>query len=80
MNIPLVIVGVGSLVVGALLTAFPKFIGVRFNRINRSVWERHQDDLPGQIKREIGNTFPAFTPDFDDAKAPAKFRILGIIF
>jgi hypothetical protein len=81
MNPAFLIVGSLSFAVGALCVAFPKFLGVNFNRLSRSIWERHQDDLPGQIKREIGNAFPAITPDFnDDARSSRTFRILGIVF
>lgn len=81
MNPAFLIGGILSFVVGALCVAFPKFLGANFNRLSRSTWERHQDDLPGQIKREIGNAFPAITPDFnDDARSSRIFRFLGIVF
>jgi hypothetical protein len=71
-----IISGVGSLAIGALLIAFRKFIGAWLNRMNRSVRQRHQDDLTGQNKWLIGNAFTVSTSDF----APGKFRLLGIVF
>ena len=80
MSAPEIYGGSGSIVVGVLFVAFPKFIGVGFNRIGRSIWKRHEDDLAGKVRREMRRQFPAFSPDDDDAKVPKTIRFLGVVF
>jgi hypothetical protein len=80
MSAPGLYFGIVSLVVGALFVAFPRLIGVGINRIGRSIWQRHENDLFGKMRRGMRKTFPAFSPDYDDAKVPRVCRILGVVF
>jgi hypothetical protein len=84
MSAPELYGGIGSLVIGLLFVVFPKPIGVGFTRIGKSIWERHEkkcgDDLITKMRRETRKAFPAFSPDYDEAKAPKTFRLLGIVF
>jgi len=72
--------GIGSLVVGLLFVIFPKPIGVGFCRIGKFVWKGHEDDLAGKLRQEMKKAFPAFSPDYDEAKAPKRTRFLGVVF
>ena len=80
MSVPELYGGIGSLVIGALFGSFPRFIGVRFNRLGRSIWRRHEDDVFGRTRQEMRKALPAFSPDYDEAKAPKIFRFVGIVF
>jgi hypothetical protein len=81
MSAPELYGGIGSLVVGLLFVAFPKPIGVGFSRIGKAIGKRHEDDpVVGQMRKEMRKAFPAFSPDYDETKAPKIFRLLGVVF
>ena len=72
--------GIGSLVVGLLFVIFPKPIGIGFCRFGQFTWKGHENDWAGKIRQEMRKTFPAFSPDYDETKAPKIFRLLGVAF
>ena len=68
--------GIGSLVVGLLFILFPKPIGVGLCRIGKWTWKGHEDDWAGKMRQVL----PAFSPDYDEAKAQKIVRFLGVVF
>ena len=73
MSAPMLYGGIGSLVVGLLFVIFPKPIGIGFCRFGQFTWKGHENDWAGKIRQEVRKTFPAFSPDYDEAKAPNHY-------
>jgi hypothetical protein len=71
--------GIGSLVMGLLFVLFSKAIGAGFCRYGKWTWKGHEDDLAGKIRQKLQREFPAFSP-YDEATAPKKIRLLGVVF
>jgi hypothetical protein len=80
MSTPELYGGIGSLVVGLLFVIFPKPIGVGFCRFGQLTWKGHENDLAGKIRQEMRKALPAFSPDYDKAKAPKVIQFLGVVF
>ncbi len=66
--------------VGLLLVVFPGPIGIAFCRIGKWTWRGHENDLVAKVREEMTRAFPAFSWDYEEAKAPRKVRFLGLIF
>ena len=79
MSAPELYGGIGSLIVGLLFIVFPKSIGIAFCRIGKWTWKGHEDDLAGKTRQEMRRALPAFSPDYDEKKAPKIFRFLGVV-
>ncbi len=79
-NSPVLLVGIASLVVGLLFAIFPKVFGVAFFRMRKKTLLRPENDWVVRIRQAMRRTLPAFSPDYDEAKAPKVFRFLGVVF